>query len=222
MEDCIINGVFFNSREELLFMGKVFIPDISILTKEEWRERRKAGIGGSDVGIILGLSKYMSAFDLFYNKIGAKIEKKETEASEITKEIGSRLEDLVADIFQRKYQSIQVLEDNTMYQHEEYPFMLANFDRRLVLPDGRFAILECKTVTNSSEWESTDFCQGIEGKCPLSYEYQYSTYKYCGCRFSDCDRIGFADQKMLYRLHLPRFGSRAHDDCSRGKILEFG
>lgn len=157
-------------------MGKVFIPDISILTKEEWRERRKAGIGGSDVGIILGLSKYMSAFDLFYNKIGAKIEKKETEASEITKEIGSRLEDLVADIFQRKYPSIQVLEDNTMYQHEEYPFMLANFDRRLVLPDGRFAILECKTVTNSSEWESTDFCQGIEGKCPLSYEYQVRHY----------------------------------------------
>lgn len=157
-------------------MSKVFIPDISILTKEEWRERRKAGIGGSDVGIILGMSKYMSAFELFYNKIGAKVEKKETEASAVTREIGTRLEDLVADIFQRKYPSIQVLEDNTMYQHEKYPFMLANIDRRLILPDGRFAILECKTVTNSSEWENTDFCQGIEGRCPLSYEYQVRHY----------------------------------------------
>ena len=96
-------------------MSRVFIPDISILTKEEWRERRKAGIGGSDVGIILGMSKYMSAFELFYNKIGSFVEKKETEESEITKEIGTRLEDLVADIFQRKYPSIQVVEDNTMY-----------------------------------------------------------------------------------------------------------
>lgn len=157
-------------------MSRVFIPDISILTKEEWRERRKAGIGGSDVGIILGMSKYMSAFELFYNKIGSFVEKKETEESEITKEIGTRLEDLVADIFQRKYPSIQVVEDNTMYQHDKYPFMLANFDRRLILPDGRAAILECKTVTNSSEWESTDFCQGINGKCPLTYEYQVRHY----------------------------------------------
>lgn len=57
-------------------MSRVFIPDITILTKEEWRERRKAGIGGSDVGIILGMSKYMSAFELFYNKIGSFVEKK--------------------------------------------------------------------------------------------------------------------------------------------------
>ena len=37
-------------------MATVFIPDITELSKEEWRKERKKGIGGSDVGAILGLN----------------------------------------------------------------------------------------------------------------------------------------------------------------------
>ena len=63
-----------------------------------------------------------------------------------------------------------------MYQHSEYPFMLANIDRNLLLPDGTQAILECKVISISDEWESTDFCKGVPGRCPLSYEYQVRHY----------------------------------------------
>lgn len=157
-------------------MAKIFISDITSISKEEWRQERKKGIGGSDVGAILGLNNYRSMFEVFYDKIGAKNIKTESERSKVAMEIGTRLEDLVAEMFQERYPAIQVQEDNQMYQHSEYPFMLANIDRNLLLPDGTQAILECKVISISDEWESTDFCKGVPGRCPLSYEYQVRHY----------------------------------------------
>ena len=155
--------------------ANVFIPDITAISKETWRQERKKGIGGSDVGAILGLNKYKSMFDVFYEKIGAA-RKPDSEKSKISMEIGNRLEDLVADIFQERYPAICVQRDDTMYQHSTYPFMLANIDRILTLPDGTKAILECKTLVSAAEWVSTDFCKGINGTCPLFYEYQVRHY----------------------------------------------
>lgn len=157
-------------------MATVFIPDITQLSKEEWREQRRNGIGGSDVGAILGLNKYKSMFDVYYDKIGAKNLKPVSSKTKATLEIGSRLEDFVAEMFQEKYPSIIVEDDHTMYQHDQYHFIMANIDRRLTMPDGAVAILECKTLTNDEEWESTDFCKGIKGTCPLSYEFQARQY----------------------------------------------
>lgn len=157
-------------------MAYIFIPDITSMSKEVWRQERKKGIGGSDVGAILGVNKFRSVSDVYYDKIGAKMIRKETEKSKITLQIGNSLEEVVAEAFQDRYPSIEVHSDNAMYQHEKYPFALANIDRRLILPDGTNAILECKTLSSAAEWESTDFCKGIQGKCPLSYEYQVRHY----------------------------------------------
>lgn len=155
--------------------ANIFISDITMIPKEDWKQERKKGIGGSDIGAILGLNKYTSMFDVFYEKIGIS-RKPNSKKSKISMEIGNRLEDLVVDIFQERYPAIRVQQDNTMYQHKTYPFMLANIDRRLLLPDGTQAILECKTLVNTTEWVSTDFCKGINGICPMSYEYQVRHY----------------------------------------------
>jgi putative phage-type endonuclease len=40
------------------------------LTHDQWLSHRREGIGGSDVGIILGLNPYMSKIQLFYQKLG--------------------------------------------------------------------------------------------------------------------------------------------------------
>lgn len=157
-------------------MAVIFVKDINQLTKDEWRAERKKGIGGSDVGAILGFNEYKSPFDVYYEKIGAKQEKTISTKARATLEIGNRLEDLVVEMFQERHPSIQVINDTTMYQHEKYPFMFANTDRILILPDGSRAILECKTLSYTDEWENTDFCRGISGKCPLSYEYQGRHY----------------------------------------------
>ena len=89
-------------------MAYIFIPDITSMSKEVWRQERKKGIGGSDVGAILGVNKFRSVSDVYYDKIGAKMIRKETEKSKITLQIGNSLEEVVAEAFQDRYPSIEV------------------------------------------------------------------------------------------------------------------
>lgn len=46
------------------------VVDISNLSREDWLEYRKKGIGGSDVAAIMGISPFATIRDLFYNKTG--------------------------------------------------------------------------------------------------------------------------------------------------------
>ena len=51
----------------------------------------------------------------------------------------------MAQIFAKKT-GLSVFEDHWMYQHPFFPFLIADVDRFVTLPDGRKAILECKTA----------------------------------------------------------------------------
>ena len=68
----------------------------------------------------------------------------EPEANWVAKEFGHRLEDLVAEIFSKKT-GLEVFPVRIMFRHPLYPFMLADIDFFVRMPDGSFAILECKT-----------------------------------------------------------------------------
>lgn len=46
------------------------VVDISGLTREEWLDYRKKGIGGSDVAAIMGISPFATIRDLYNNKVG--------------------------------------------------------------------------------------------------------------------------------------------------------
>jgi len=56
---------------------------------------------------------------------------------------------VVAQIFAKKT-GLSVYEDHWMYQHPFFPFLIADVDRFVTLPDGRKAILECKTGATRS------------------------------------------------------------------------
>lgn len=79
------------------------VVDISNLSREDWLEYRKKGIGGSDVAAIMGISPFATIRDLFYNKTGVQpVIQEEEESNWVAKEVGHRLEDLVAEIFSKK------------------------------------------------------------------------------------------------------------------------
>lgn len=44
------------------------VVDISGLSREEWLDYRKKGIGGSDAAAIMGVSPFATKRDLFYDK----------------------------------------------------------------------------------------------------------------------------------------------------------
>lgn len=97
------------------------------LSKEDWLRYRKCGITGTDAGAILGLNPYRSAFQVYHDKISETIENIDNEAMRQ----GRDLEDYVAQRF-TEATGLKVRRANAIYQSEEHPLLLADFDRLIV------------------------------------------------------------------------------------------
>ena len=68
------------------------VVDIRNLSREDWLEYRKKGIGGSDVAAIMGISPFATIRDLFYNKTGVQpVIQEEEESNWVAKEVGHRM-----------------------------------------------------------------------------------------------------------------------------------
>lgn len=57
-------------------------------SRTEWLEARRSGLGGSDIGALLGLSTFSSELEVYYSKVG-EYEPEVTEAMEIGRDIES-------------------------------------------------------------------------------------------------------------------------------------
>ena len=64
------------------------VVDTENLTREEWLDYRRRGIGGSDVAAIMGFSPFCTKRDLYYDKIGVKAAADEEESNWVAKEVG--------------------------------------------------------------------------------------------------------------------------------------
>ena len=131
------------------------------ISREEWLEIRKKGIGGSDCSAILGLNPWRSAIDVWVEKTGREVKDIDSERMRI----GRDLEDYVAQRF-AEAKGLKVIRRNAVLQHAEHEWMTANVDRLIV---GKNEGLECK-VTNSyaaSDWND---------KVPIHYELQCHHY----------------------------------------------
>lgn len=134
----------------------------------------KYTISGSRIACVLGHSPWMSPLELAYRMKGISFsnDKPLSEAAKIT---GHAFEDAVATLlpYVPKYEGTRVLNDTTMYQHPEHPWMFANLDRRLELPTGEVAIGEVKTT----HWRNYDTIKKWkDGIVPQYYEDQCRWY----------------------------------------------
>lgn len=129
------------------------------LSREEWLEHRRKGIGGSDAAVVCGLSPYRSKIELWADKTGRMPETEDNEAMRV----GRDLEDYVAKRF-CEATGKKVRNLNAMYAHDDYDYIRANVDRDIV---GENAGLECKTT---SAFARSDFENG-----------EIPAYYYCQC-----------------------------------------
>lgn len=124
--------------------AKVF-ADTRKMSREEWLEQRKHGIGGSEASALMGQNPYSSPLRVYMDKLGKGEDKVTTEAMRQ----GTDLEAYVAERFTEET-GMKVRKVNKILQHPEYPWMLANIDRDIV---GVNAGLECKTTSPYSKYK---------------------------------------------------------------------
>lgn len=121
-------------------MSKLHKISIKDMSREQWLEVRRNGIGGSDAAAIVGLNDYASPWSVWADKRGLTPDKPDTEAMRI----GRDLEEYVAKRF-TEASGLKAAKTNFMWANEDYPWALANVDRLLVM-GGRVG-LECKTTS---------------------------------------------------------------------------
>lgn len=122
------------------------------MSKQEWLDYRKKGIGGSDVSIICGVNKYKSALELWMEKRGYT---EPTEAGEAAY-WGTIMEPIIREEFTKRT-GIKVDIVNSMLKHPKYDFMLANVDGVI---EGKY-IFEAKTASSfkQDQWKNDEIPQ---------------------------------------------------------------
>lgn len=133
---------------------------------EQQRQERKNYIGGSDMSIILGLSSYKTAYELYLEKKGL-IESKQEETQ--FQYWGNRLESILRDEFSRR-NAVIVEEPTETYVHPLYSFLRGNLDG--LIPEKNYPW----DGKSSNQFMSKEWGETGSDKIPLSYLIQIAHY----------------------------------------------
>lgn len=116
------------------------------LSREDWLEVRKNGIGSSDAAAAVGLNPYKSQLELWMEKTGRDAGLPKPDPNDDTSPMywGTLLEVFVAAHYTKKSGN-RIRKVNAVLQHPEHAWMLANLDRE-VTGTTDVQILECKTA----------------------------------------------------------------------------
>ena len=169
-------------------MKKLKLTPTSKLTESEWQTLRqtfvtKGMVGGSDAGTLLGLNKYKSPINLFYQSLGLSMLPNKMNHIMLH---GKQLEDYVAKCWQyydgteegwvantlqnnkiKSYKKVKAIIENP-----EYPALFANIDGQITKhPEygKKKGILEIKTISGYS-------ADSYEAGIPPSYLIQVQHY----------------------------------------------
>lgn len=179
-------------KEELTLSDvKEIVPPIVDIYEykndEQWHELRSLGIGGSDIGALLGVNKWKSAIDVYTDKTQGheNIENRFTH-------FGHKLEKVVFEEFAERHPGLKCYQVPYTIKRGA---CVANVDGMVYDPEkDRYGVLELKTT---SEYNKEDW---LGDTVPQSYYAQVQHYLYVtGLSFAyiAC-LIGGNDYKQFY------------------------
>lgn len=173
--------------------------------REDWLKARTAGLGGSDIGAILGLSPYRTPVDVWMDKTGRAAPQEES----LQMRFGTYAEEFVAKEYSQQT-GLAVQRFTAMLHHPSAP-ILGNIDR-LVIPAGQKRashqaeirtdrLLECKTASAFAAYKPDEWGAAGSDNVPMSYLVQCATYRILtGCQFADL-AVLFGNQEVrIYNL----------------------
>lgn len=151
----VMKANYMKAREA---MSRVLV-NTKDMARQEWLKWRRAGIGGSDAGAIIGLNPYATPYTVWADKTGRLPEKEDNEAMRQGRDLESyvvhRFEEATGKKCKRR---------NQMLQHDKYDFAVANIDREVI---GEKAGLECKTtsIMNLKKFKNGEFPDQYYAQC---------------------------------------------------------
>ena len=111
-------------------------------------EFRLSGCGGSDAGVIIGVSTYGDPLGLYMEKRSeVEIPWVETERQRW----GHLHEESIAEAYRQDHPEYKVVKSNVSHRSKTHPFMIAHIDRK-VQKCGNKRILECKSSGLPWDW----------------------------------------------------------------------
>jgi putative phage-type endonuclease len=141
-----------------------------MLINQDFSVDRSKYIGGSDIGAILGLSRFKTPLEVWMEKTGKETKKVDS----LPLRFGSFAEDFVAREYSRAT-GFELIHDESVYIHPEHSYMSAHIDR-FILEVGSSSptrILECKTA---NPFSSGDWGEIGSDEVPMSYLCQCIWY----------------------------------------------
>lgn len=164
------------------------------LSRDEWLEVRKHGIGSSDAAAAVGLNPYKSQLQLWMEKTGRDADLPQPDPDDTTSPVywGTLLEPIVAASY-TKQTGRRVRKVNAVLQHPERPWMLANIDRE-VIGAGDVQILECKTA---GEFGARLWKDGVPEYVQLQVQHQLAV---TGKQAADVAVLICGQQLQVHRI----------------------
>jgi putative phage-type endonuclease len=137
------------------------------MSEEKWLELRRRGIGGSDIGAILGLNQYKTPLTVWMEKRGLA----KPQEPNVHMEFGTRMEPVLRKWAQDEIGGgLTVLSSPYLYEDPTANFLIANIDGVVLEGENVMAGLELKTA---SDWQAK-WWKGEE--IPDSYYAQVQHY----------------------------------------------
>lgn len=169
------------------------------LSREDWLDVRKRGIGSSDSSAAIGLNPYKSQLELWLEKTNRDqgLAKPNQDDDSTPVFWGVVLEPVVASQYQRRTGN-KVRKVNAVLQHPEFPWMLANIDRE-VIGSAEVQTLECKTagINGAKLWR-----EGVPKYVEVQVMHQLAV---TGKQAADVAVLLGGQQLEVYRIERDEF-----------------
>jgi putative phage-type endonuclease len=140
-----------------LFAVRRFKARTAAEREAQWLAHRSQGIGGSDMGTIMGLNKYSSPYELWLEKTGRVDPKDISGHWPIIK--GNLLENELRRWYRRNHRDLRVVSGTDVsLTSREHPHMIASLDGVIAGDSRGLGVLECKTASayRSNDWYDDD------------------------------------------------------------------
>ncbi len=149
--------------------AQVILPECA--GRERWLAARQDGIGGSEVGALVGISEYETSWSVYNTKKRGGKDLSGLAAVEW----GHRLENVVAEKVAEEIGMVSRF-GGGLWADRERPFLRVTPDRFATKPRAwkAEALIECKTAGDDEHWESGTIHPAGRGtgSAPLSYQAQ--------------------------------------------------